>query len=105
MCCLLQVENNVALEHVRNLLTLSLENHCVAVLHAWLDMHEEGLRLLDNFLSAAVLTIAFVHPTSATTFLAGLHYLHLHEAHVHLLLDLPLAFTVGTCLLLTALGT
>lgn len=93
MRLLLNLEYNVALEHIRNLFSLALELNCVAVLHAWLDIDLKSLWFGHETTTPALGTHLRKHLAFALTLVTRLLHLHLHHAHINVLHNdaLPLA--------------
>jgi len=82
MRILLNLHDNVTLKHVGYLLSRALKDNTLFVRHALNNIHGQSLGFLNDLLASALNTVLLIHPAFATTFVACLLHLHLHEAHV-----------------------
>ena len=73
---LLDVEDEVTLDHVGDLLCLSLKDHLVSVLHAFLNVNSQRLLVIDHLPALAVGTV--LGSDLAATLAAVTRRLHLH---------------------------
>ena len=102
---LLQHDNDVALQHIWHLFTLSLEDDPLLVSHAFRDVNCDRLLVLDDFFALAGFAVFLVDLTTSCTLVARLLHLHLHESHVLGHRNLAFSLALGALLLLAALGT
>jgi hypothetical protein len=101
---LLESKDDVTLEHVQHLLSLSFEFNLVAARHASLYLHDELFTFLDDSLALAVLAVLGVNLAFALALATRLLSLELHEAHVNELNCDTLSFTFRAGLAITTLG-
>ena len=101
---LLDGENEVSLDHVRDLFGLSFEYDLISVFHALLHLNAESLDIIHNLAALTMRTVGSIGlPSSTTAVTVGLH-LHLHsESHLYLLHNDALAITFRAHLSLAVL--
>lgn len=97
MCLLLNLENDITLNHICPLLALSLEPDCICVLHTRFHNYEEIFRFIYQSLTLTRGTLFRKNFTLAWASRAWLLHLHLHHSHIHFLSYLSWAFTSGAC--------
>lgn len=94
---LLDCEDEIARDHVGNLLCFSLEKHLISILHTFLNLHGQCLHIVYNFSSLAVGAVLSSNLTSSTTSVASCLHLHLHaKANLDLLHYNALAIALWT---------
>jgi hypothetical protein len=103
---LLHGENEVSLDHVRDLFGLTFEYELISIFHALLDLNAEGLDIIHDLAALAMRAVGSIGlPSSTTTVTVSLH-LHLHsEPHLHLLHDNALAIAFRALFGLAVLST
>jgi len=104
MLVLLNLHDDVTLEHVGDLLSLALKDNLFVVHHALNDVHSESCWLLDDLLAFAFNAVLLVHFAFTATFIASLLHLHLHEAHVLVHGDSSSSTAFGACFCLSTLS-
>lgn len=104
MRLLFQNHNDVALQHVRYLLSLALIDYLLAISHTFHDVNNELFLLHDNLATAALTTVLLVCAALTAAFVTRLLHLNLHEAHVLKHLDLSLALALRASLGFAAFG-
>ena len=93
---LLDCENEVSLDHVRDLFSLSFEYYIISIFHALLDLNTECLDIIHNLTALAMRTVGGIGLPSSTTAVTVSLHLHLHsESHLHFLHDYTLTITFG----------
>ncbi len=86
MRLLLDGEDEIALNHVGDLLGLSLKENLVTVFHASLYLHSESFLVIDNLATLAVRAVLSRYLTSSAASVTSSLHLHLHaEADLNLL--------------------
>ena len=105
MLVLLEHHDNVTLQHVWHLLTLTFKDNFFIISHAFLDVHGECLRLHHNFLSFALFAILLINSALTLTLWTWLLHLHLHEAHILHDLHHTLSFAILACFSLSSFGS
>ena len=105
MLLLFDYKHDVALNHVLNLLSLSLESDSVPVRHSTLNFYLELLAFLDQALSLTVGAVLLVDLAFAAALLTRLLHLHLHHPHVHQLQGHSLSLARIAHLLLASFRT
>ena len=89
---LLDGENEVSLDHVRDLLGLTFKYKLISVFHALLHLYAECLLIINNFAALAMRAVSSIGLPSSTTAVTVSLHLHLHsESHLYLLHDNALA--------------
>ena len=83
MLILFNHEDDVALNHVGNLLSFLFEYDLITIFHAFLDFHSELFTFCYYSFSSTYPAVFCISPTLATTLLARLLHLHLHNTHVY----------------------
>ena len=83
MLLLLNHEYDITLDHVRLLFSILLKYNLIPILHASFNFDIELFTLLYESLSFACLTEHGRYSSLASTLLAGLLHLHLHDTHVY----------------------
>jgi len=93
---LLHSKDQIAWDHVRDLLCLTLEDYLITILHTLLNLNIQSLHIIDNFATLtmrAVLSRNCSTPSASVTL--SLH-LHLHsKAYLNLLHHNALSITFG----------
>ena len=92
---LLHGENEVSLDHVRDLFGLTFEHKLISIFHALLDLNAEGLDIIHDLAALAMRAVRSIGLPSSTTAVTVSLHLHLHsESHLHFLHDnaLTIAF-------------
>ena len=102
---LLESNNDVALEHVWYLLSLTLEDYLLPVCHSLRDVYLESFWLHLDFAPLASGTVFLIGAPFTFAFIARLLHLHLHKAHVLDNFDLSRALALWTGLGFAALST
>ena len=103
---LLDCENEVSLDHVRDLFSLSFEYDIISIFHALLDLNTECLDIIHNLTALAMRTVGGIGLPSSTTAVTVSLHLHLHsESHLHFLHDYTLTITFGAHFCLAILGS
>jgi len=102
---LFQLKNDVRLDHIEHLFTLSFKFNDISGGHASFDINLELLSFLRQSLSLAVGAVLLVDFSFALACITGLLHLHLHEAHLDVLDSHALTIAFGTNFLLTALSS
>lgn len=103
---LLDGENEVSLDHVRDLFGLSFEYDLISIFHALLHFNTECLDIIHNLAALAMRTIGSIGLPSSTTAIAVSLHLHLHsESHLNLLHNDALAITFGAHFSLAVLSS
>ena len=105
MFFLFQCKDDVTLDHVYHLFSLSFEFYVVSSRHATFNFNNDVLTLIDKSLPLAVFTVLCIHFAFSLARIAWLLHLHLHEAHIYHLYSHPLAFAFCTSFLLTTLSS
>ena len=83
MCILLYNEDDITLDHIRLLFSILLKYNLIAILHSSFNFNSEFFTLLYKSFSSARLTVHCIYSTLASTLLARLLHLHLHDTHVY----------------------
>ena len=83
MLFLFQHEYDVALDHVRNLLSFLLKRYSIAILHPLLDVKSKRFAFLHDPFAFTRFTVFCIDSSFATTLITWLLHLHLHHAHVY----------------------
>ena len=105
MRLLLELDHDVALDHIRDLLSLLLVDDLLHVLHTFLDVQGERLCVHHDLLTATSCAILLIHAPFSLALRAGLLHLHLHEAHVLDNFDSALALALGASFGLATFST
>ena len=93
---LLQYDNNIALQHVRHLFTLSLIHHLLVIGGSLGDVNYESLGFTDDLPAPTRRTVLLICASLALALVTGLLHLHLHEPHVLNDLHHARALALGT---------
>jgi len=89
-------ESNVALNLLRNLLSLSLKCNLVSIGHASLNIYSKCFSLLNHFLPTTAWTNFSKNFSFTSALVAGLLHLHLHHSHLNVLCNLAWSFAGRT---------
>jgi hypothetical protein len=102
---LFQLKNDIRLDHIEHLFTLSFKFNYISGGHASFDIDLELLSFLRQSLSLAVGAVLLVDFSFALACITGLLHLHLHEAHLDVLDSHALTIAFGTNFLLATLSS
>jgi hypothetical protein len=102
MFFLFQSKNDVTLDHIHHLFTLSFEFNVVSRSHTAFNFNNYALAFINKSFTLAVFTVFCINFATTLARIARLLHLHLHEAHIYHLNNRSLAFTFRAGFLLTS---
>jgi len=108
MRLLLNSEDNISWDHIRDLFSLFLKNYFITILHSFLNHDIQLFNITNNFLSSTMLAISLVYISSTMACITLDLHLHLHsKSHLNSLHNHSLSITFWTlfCLAILCTGT
>ena len=95
---LFESKDQISLNHVRYLFSLSFKHDFISVLQTLLDLHSESLDVIHDLTTLTMRAVSSINVSSASTSVAVCLHLHLHaKANLDLLHNdtLAIAFRAG----------